>query len=316
MQIQTTMQLNDAAMHDNLVVVLGNFDGVHMAHQHIIKSAINYACKHDCKVAVVTFEPHPRSYFDRAAPAFRLTSYKEKRSLFEKLGVDILLELPFVKETAELSADAFIQKILCAQLNIKAIVTGYNFHFGHNRRGDSALLYALADKYGFDYLCVEAQHYGDDVISSSSIRKNLREGRPETAKEMLGRYFSIQGEVVHGRALGRTIGFPTANLLPQEYLLPKFGVYAAKSKIESEDIWRDTIVNIGKRPTVQGVRTFIEAHLIDWTGDLYGKNLNAALLSFLRAEMKFDDINALQSQIQKDMLNAQTILNNMKNFSQ
>ncbi len=315
MQILTTISVNEFNINVPLVVVLGNFDGVHIAHQRIIQQAVDYAKYKGFKAAVMTFEPHPRMFFEREAENFRLTSYKEKREIFQKLGVDFLFEVPFVKEIADLPAVEFIQNIL-DQFNIKAIITGYNFHFGKDRSGNCDTLAEFAQKYEFEYSCVEPQYLDGVLISSSTIRQALREGKPEEAQKLLGRCFSLQGEVVHGRALGRTIGFPTANLLPQEYLLPKFGVYAAKSKIEGEDIWRDTIVNIGKRPTVQGIRTFIEAHLIDWQGDLYGKDLNVALLEFIRAEMKFDDIKILQNQIQKDMIQARKLLKTITNFNQ
>ncbi len=315
MQILTTISKDAVKIDAPLVVVLGNFDGIHIAHQRIIQNAVDYAKYKGCKAAVMTFEPHPKMYFDRAAENFRLTSYKEKREIFQNLGVDLLFELPFVKEVADLSAVDFIQNIL-DQFDIKAIITGYDFHFGKGRMGSCDTLVELAQKYGFEYSCIEPQYLDKAIISSSSIRQALRDGQPEAAKALLGRYFSLQGEVVHGRALGRTIGFPTANLLPQEYLLPRFGVYAAKSKIEGEDIWRNTIVNIGKRPTVQGVRTFIEAHLIDWEGDLYGKDLMVGLLHFIRTEMKFDGIKSLQNQIQKDMIQARKILKNITDFNQ
>lgn len=291
------------------VVALGNFDGVHKGHQVVITKAKELAGKLGCKVAVVTFEPHPQQLFHPDGEPFRLTPPKVKRLFIEKLGVDTLFEIEFTQEFAQMEAYDFVKDILVEKLNIAGVVTGYNFHFGHNRQGTPELMARLAEEFSFKFECLGACK-GDDgeVWSSSKVRELLGQGQVKKAGYILGHPFVLEGEVIHGRALGRTIGFPTANVLPLEYLRPMHGVYAVKAKICGEDIWRDAIANIGNRPTVSGVRVLIEVHLLDWSGDLYGQRLQTALLDFVRPEQKFENIDELKEQIQKDVAITKNIL--------
>ncbi len=298
------------------VVALGNFDGVHKGHQAIIARGKKIAQKRGAQMAVVTFEPHPKQYFDKNIRPFRLTPQKSKRFFLSKLGVDAVFELDFNKTIAQIKAEDFIKDILVEKLNITAAVTGYDFHFGENREGCPQKMEAFSLKYNFAYECVDA--LGDDdglVWSASRIREALSKGDVKTATHILGRPYILEGEVIHGRALGRTIGFPTANILPEEYKRPMRGVYAVKAKIIKENIWRDAIANIGYRPTVDGDHTLIEVHLLDWSGDIYGQRLRIALLDFIRAEQKFDGIESLKSQINKDVHLAKNIISPYKENS-
>ncbi|MFV0320887.1 MAG: bifunctional riboflavin kinase/FAD synthetase [Alphaproteobacteria bacterium] len=293
------------------VVALGNFDGVHKGHQAVIERAKILAKKLGAKTAVVTFEPHPKHYFNPDLPPFRLTPRKTKRFFINKLGVDAIFELEFNKNLAQTEAYDFVKDILVGKFNAAAVVTGYDFHFGKNRKGTPQFMATMAKEFGFDYICIDAITDENGISwSASRIREALANGDINEAIEILGRPFMFQGEVIHGQALGRTIGFPTANVLPLEYLRPMKGVYAVKAKIIGEDdIWRDAIANIGNRPTVEGQHhTLIEVHLLNWDGDLYGKRLRTALLGFVRKEQKFDGIESLKQQIEKDVTVTKEIL--------
>lgn len=292
------------------VVALGNFDGVHKGHQAVIQRAKILAKKLGAKTAVVTFEPHPKRYFSPNLAPFRLTPRKTKRFFINQLGVDAIFELEFNTKLAQMEAHDFVKDIIVGQLNAVAVVTGYDFHFGKNRKGTPQSMAAMAKEFGFDYICIDAITDENGVSwSASRIRQALANGDVDETIQILGRPFMFQGEVIHGQALGRTIGFPTANVLPSEYLRPMRGVYAVKAKIIGEDIWRDAIANIGNRPTVEGEHhTLIEVHLLDWEGDLYGKKLRTALLGFVRKEKKFDGIESLKQQIEKDVTVTKEIL--------
>lgn len=241
---------------------------------------------------------------------FGLRREKQKEFFINKLGVDAIFELDFNSDFAQTEAYDFVKNILIEKLNAVAVVTGYDFHFGKNRQGTPKAMEAMAKEFGFDYICIDALTDNNGVSwSASRIRLALEHGDVDETTQILGRPFMFEGEVIHGKALGRTIGFPTANVLPLEYLRPMKGVYAVKAKIIGEDIWRDAIANIGNRPTVEGEHhTLIEVHLLDWDGDLYGKRLRTALLGFVRKEKKFDGIDSLKQQIEKDVTVTREIL--------
>lgn len=298
------------------VVALGNFDGVHKGHQAIIKQGKILAEKLGAQMAVVTFEPHPKLYFEPTRRPFRLTPVELKRSLLKQQGIDAVFEINFNQYVAQMSAVEFIKHILIGKLDIVAAVTGYDFHFGQNREGTPEKMSQFAQEFDFIFECVDALGDEDGAIwSASRVRKALREGDVQTATHILGRPYLLEGEVIHGQALGRTIGFPTANVLPDEFKRPMRGVYAVKAKIKGEDIWRNAIANIGYRPTVDGDHTLIEVHLLDWEGDIYGQRLRIALLDFIRAEQKFDGIESLKIQIEKDVALAKKLISPYKDNS-
>ncbi|MEG4855816.1 bifunctional riboflavin kinase/FAD synthetase [Microcoleus sp. K1-B6] len=284
---------------------------------------------------VVTFDPHPQEFFT-GQPKKLLTPLAEKVELLAAMGVEQLVLLPFDRELAALTACEFVEEILVRQLQASRISVGVDFRFGRGRAGTAVDLQSIASGYGIDVALVPLHNCGEgDRISSSAIRQGLASGDLTRANQLLGRPYSLVGTVVGGQRLGRTIGFPTANIeLPPEKFLPRFGVYAVrvslkhgweKMKEESSSYQRENpkslitgkssnlsfvngVMNVGCRPTVDGLQPTVEVHLLDWSGDLYGKTLSASLVEFLRPEQKFASLEALKTQIQADCDIARSVL--------
>ncbi|HLI20808.1 MAG TPA: bifunctional riboflavin kinase/FAD synthetase [Stellaceae bacterium] len=293
------------------VVAAGNFDGVHLGHQAVLAEARALAEKLAAPFAVLTFEPHPRAVFQPGLPPFRLTPFRPKSLVLESLGVDLLFTLHFDQAFAQKSAEDFVAEILVTGLGAKAVVVGYDFVFGHKRRGTPELLKAQGGKHGFDVQVVApVSGAGGVVYSSTQIREHLVAGRPREAALLLGRPWEIDGRVDVGDKLGRTIGFPTANIALVDYLRPAPGVYAVRAGIEdgANTIWRNGAANLGWRPTVGGKDLRLETHLFDFSADLYGKHLRVALIERLRPEQRFDGLDALKAQIARDCAQARQIL--------
>ncbi|TWB15105.1 FMN adenylyltransferase /riboflavin kinase [Nitrospirillum amazonense] len=285
------------------VVALGNFDGVHLGHRAVIGQARALADELGRPAAVVTFEPHPRSFFRPNDPPFRLTPLRIKTHLIEALGMDAMVVLHFDAALAGMTAEEFVETVLVQGLAARHVVAGYDFLFGHNRGGDMALLRALGARHGFGV--TEARPVANgagEPYSSTAVRRHLQEGRPQEAAAILGHPFEIEGRVEHGDKRGRTIGFPTANIEIHDYLRPHFGVYAVRAGVDegAGTVWRDGVANLGRRPTVGGAVERLEAHLFDFDGDLYGRHVRVQLLDFIRPEMKFENFQALKDQIARD----------------
>ena len=293
------------------VVAIGNFDGVHRGHQEIIAKASRLAQELDCSHAVLTFEPHPRSVFTPNCEPFRLTPFRLKARLLESLGVDTLFALPFDLEFAKQSAEAFVREILVEGLGARYIVVGDNFRFGRGRQGDISMLEEMGRANGFGVTSVALlTSENEEAFSSSLVRDYLKNGNPTRAALLLGRYWEIEGRVQSGDRRGRTIGFPTANIGLGEALHPAYGVYAVRAGIEngSKISWHAGVANLGLRPTVDGSTLLLEVHLFDFQGDLYGRHIRVALVDFLRAEQRFDGLDALKAQIAEDCQRARAIL--------
>lgn len=260
---------------------------------------------------VATFYPHPREFFS-GQPWKLLTSPIEKVQQLSRLGVEQLVLLPFDWELASLSPEEFVETILVRQLQAKQVSVGEDFRFGHRRAGTSSDLKAIASAYGIDVTIVSLQTCQEERISSSLIRHSLQQGDISQANRLLGYPYTLTGVVVKGQQLGRTIGFPTANLqLPTEKFLPRQGVYAVRvygSSPASPQSSQPGVMNIGQRPTVNGIGLTVEIHLLDWSGDLYGQTLTVSLEQFLRPEQKFASLDALKMQIQADCEAARTFL--------
>lgn len=293
------------------VVALGNFDGVHLGHRAVIAEAAAIARRHGAPLAVLTFEPHPRTVFRPDDPPFRLSPFRIKCRHIQALGVDLLFTIHFDAAFSRKSAETFVEEVLADGLGIRHVVIGYDFVFGHRRRGNADLLRAMAPSYGFGVTQVTSA--GDetgDVYSSTRARAFLVEGDPAGAAEILGRPWEIEGRVEHGDQRGRTIGFPTANVELGEYLRPAFGVYAVRAGIDrgGETVWSDGVANIGRRPTVGGTVERLEVHLFDFDGDLYGQHLRVRLIDFIRPERRFDGLDALKTQIVLDAAAARRVL--------
>lgn len=293
------------------VAAIGNFDGVHLGHQAVIEMARGRAAALGRPLAVITFEPHPRSFFQPDLPPFRLTPFRAKVRQLDALGIETLFMLPFDAALAALSAEEFVARVLADGLGIRHAVVGYNFAFGHRRSGNVETLKALAAANGFGVDPVAPVENSERTIYSSSlIRVLLGRGEPRQAAALLGREWEIEGQVQGGKRLGNTIGFPTANLALGDYLRPALGVYAVRCGVEEGGAtrWYGGAANFGKRPTVDGQGELLEAHLFDFAGDLYGKTLRVAFVERLRAEKKFDGLDALKAQITADCRAARAIL--------
>ncbi|MBB3066036.1 bifunctional riboflavin kinase/FAD synthetase [Limibacillus halophilus] len=285
------------------VVAIGNFDGLHLGHQVLLGEARTRAAALGVPSLVLTFEPHPRSIFQPDLPPFRLTPFRIKTRTLEALGIDHMVVAHFDTAFASISAEDFIQHILVEGMGVGHVVIGWDFCFGNKRQGNAALLRAKGAELGFGVTVVEPVRDGSTAIYSSSlIRQELQAGRPDFAARLLGRPFEIEGRVEKGKQLGRTLGFPTANVRLDDYLEPAHGIYAVRAGIDAGGATRfiDGVANLGRRPTVAGKDTLLEVHLFDWSGDLYGKHLRVQLISFLRAEENFDSLEAMTEQMHRD----------------
>jgi len=287
-------------------VALGNFDGVHRGHAAVIAAA--RAARPDAKLAVLTFEPHPREVFRPDDPPFRLTLAAERADALAALGVDILYELPFTPEFSLTSAEGFVADVLHAGIGARHLTAGRDFAFGHRKGGGAGFLADRAAALGIGITLIPPVKDAEGPLSSSRIRRALAEGYPERAAEELGRPWAIRGEVAHGDARGRTIGFPTANIALGRHLEPARGVYAVTARLADGSV-RGGAANLGRRPTVNaGTESRLEVHLFDFDGDLYGAELTVGLISYLRPEVKFPGLDALRAQIAADAAEARRLL--------
>jgi riboflavin kinase/FMN adenylyltransferase len=286
-------------------IALGNFDGVHLGHAHLLRAA--HAARPAAPRAVLTFEPHPRQFFRPEDPPFRLTLAAERRDALAAQGVQILYELPFTAALSHMSADAFTNDVLHQGLGAAHIACGPDFAFGHRRGGNASTLAHAAEALGMGLTIVTPYADARGPLSSTRIRRALQDGYPEFAAAELGRPWTIRGTVTHGDARGRTIGFPTANIALGSHLEPARGVYAVTARLEDGSI-RQGVANIGRRPTVaDGAVSRVEAHLFDFAADLYGQDIAITLIAFLRGEEKFADLTALRGQIEQDARAARAI---------
>jgi riboflavin kinase/FMN adenylyltransferase len=287
-------------------VALGNFDGVHLGHAHLLRTA--HAARPDTPLAVLTFEPHPREFFRPDDPPFRLTLSGERAAALALLGVALVYELPFDAGFSLMSAEDFIVGVLHAGLAARHLVCGPDFAFGRRRGGDMALLTARAEALGIGLTTATVLSDEGGPISSSRIRRALQDGYPERATALLGRPWAIPGPVTHGDKRGRTIGFPTANIPLGRHLEPARGVYAVTVRLPGGTT-RPGVANIGRRPTVNaGPESRLEVNIFDFEGDLYGAELAVSLHAFLRGERKFSGIDELRAQIAADAAQARAIL--------
>ena len=293
------------------VVAIGNFDGVHRGHQEVINKAHRLARELEAPLAVLTFEPHPRSFFGRDSRPFRLTPFRIKARLLEALEIDLLFVLTFDEVLSALTAEEFAVNVLAQELGVRHVIIGDNFQFGKGRQGNIDFLQEKGREHGFGVSGVKlVTNSQAEIYSSTLVRDYLRSGNPTRAALLLGRYWEIEGRVQSGAQRGRTIGFPTANIDIGETVLPAFGVYAIRAGIDrgAETVWHSGVANFGNRPTVDGTQVVLEVHLFDFDEDLYGQHLRVALVDYIRPEQKFDGLDALKAQIQKDSERARATL--------
>ena len=286
------------------IVALGNFDGFHSGHQAVVGRAIALAKAKGVPALVATFDPHPVRYFKPDTPPFRLTSLDQRERLFAGAGADAMIVFPFNAALAALSADEFVAHRLAG---LAGVVTGEDFTFGNRKSGNVAVLAELGTRYGFFTEAVGAVGEGGEVISSSRIRRALTDGDCATATHLLTRPYTIQGVVQHGAKLGRTIGYPTANLDMGSYLRPRYGIYAVRVQLADGRVI-DGAANLGIRPSFNPPKELLEAYLFDFDEPLYDHLIAVELIAFLRPEAKFDTLEALTEQMDKDCAEARRLL--------
>ena len=289
-------------LQESCVATIGKFDGVHLGHQLILDQLNQKAEQFDLPSLVILVEPHPEEFFAsdaRSCPA-RLTILKEKLELLESFGIDFVFQLQFDKALSELSAQDYITDILVKGLGVKSFIVGNDFRFGHQRKGDFSLLQEAGEQFGFEVVETAAYERNGHRISSTFIRAQLANADFTLVEQLLGRPYSIKGEVVQGAQLGADLGFPTCNINPQRLRIPLHGVYACEVRLV--DRYRPAAVNIGYRPTVtESGEALLEAHILDFNEDLYGKTIEVIFRQKIREELKFSGLDELKSQISADV---------------
>ncbi len=286
----------------NSVVTLGKFDGLHIGHQMLLDHVLELKQK-GYQSVMFTFSLHPYNLFSEREIKLIYTC-EEKYYHLKQMGFDVLITYPFTKETASLTPESFIEQILVKQLDAKVIVVGADFCFGKNRQGNVEMLKRYAKEYGYEVYAYDKLTYNNEIVSSTRVRDELEKGDMEIVETLLGRPFSVRGEVIHGRRLGRTFGMPTINIQPpEEKLLPPNGVYGSTMIIDG--VKHYGVTNIGYKPTVGAeLRPGVETYILNYEGNLYGKTVEVKLHQYLRPEMKFENVEQLKEQMHKDMLNA------------
>jgi riboflavin kinase / FMN adenylyltransferase len=289
------------------IVALGNFDGFHRGHQAVVGEAIGWAKSEGRPAIIGTFDPHPVRHFAPDTPPFRLTTLDQRQELFEGAGADAMLVFHFDGELASTTAQDFVTELLAERLGAGGVVTGEDFTFGKGRSGNVQVLAELGGAVGMRARAVGPVGDGGEVVSSSRIREALKAGNCAEATHLLTRPFAIRGTVEHGAKLGRSIGYPTANLMLGSYLRPAYGIYAVTGLLTGGQVLHGA-ASLGIRPSFDPPVELLEPHFFDFDGDLYGQEIEVALHHFLRPEVKFDTLDALTAQIEADCAQARAVL--------
>jgi riboflavin kinase/FMN adenylyltransferase len=293
------------------IVTIGTFDGVHLGHQKIVAQITKNADALNCESLVLTFFPHPRMVLQESTEMKQLNTLNEKIALLDNLGIDNLVVHPFDKEFSRLTAEEFVKKVLVDVFKIKKIIIGHDHRFGRNRTATIDDLINFGKTYGFEVEQISAEEINEVSISSTKIRNALLEGNIKLAANYLGYDYSFTGIIIKGKQLGRTIGYPTANItIEEDYkLIPNNGVYIAKSVLNGKTVFG--MMNIGNRPTVDGTKQTIEINFFDFKQDLYGQKITISLLHRMRSEQKFESLDALKNQLGKDKKTALSFIENL-----
>ncbi|MDX6180803.1 bifunctional riboflavin kinase/FAD synthetase [Flavobacterium sp. Fl-77] len=296
--------INDFRSTKKTILTLGTFDGVHIGHKKILERITQNTENGKYESLVLTFFPHPRMVLQDKSEIRLLNTITEKTKLLEQTGIENLVIHPFDESFSRLTAEEFVHSILVDQFHIHKIIIGYDHRFGRNRTANIDNLIAFGVEYGFEVEQISAQEIQDVSVSSTKIRTALQEGNMALANDYLGYQYFFSGEVVKGKQLGRTIGFPTANIkIEEDYkLIPKNGVYVVKAIVDQKEIFG--MMNIGFNPTVDGQKQTIEVHLFDFNDTIYGKKIEVSLLQYLREEQKFDSVEQLKEQLHQDKIAA------------
>ena len=298
---------NISKKHKNSIILIGNFDGLHLGHQKLFKLAKKYKKKYSSKIGVLTFEPMPKMFFNPQLKNFRLSNLNQKIENLSKLNVDFVITKKFNRKFSKTKSISFIKETLGKRINPKFIFVSNNFRFGNKREGDVKQLIKYEKLCKYKIIKPQPLIVKKKIISSSLIRKYLQNGKLEDANKLLKRNWSIDGKVQKGKQLGKKIGFPTANIDINDYVLAKPGVYGVKTRKKNESNYITGIANLGYRPTFNGKKILLEVHLFNFSGNLYNKYLRVEFLKFIRKEKKFKNVEQLKKQINVDLLIAKKI---------
>ena len=306
------VELNQLDPPEFPVVTSGTFDGVHVGHQKILQNIVQYARKNNGKTIVITFWPHPRFVLKKNAEELKLlTTFEEKAALVENIGIDFLVRIPFTKEFSRLTSEQFIQQVLVDKIRTRKLVIGYDHRFGNNREGGFDYLKENSGRYGFEVEEIPRQDIEHVGVSSSKIREAISNGEVHVANEFLGRHYAVTGFVKDGDRIGRSIGFPTANIdVPEQYkLIPADGAYAVFVELGQRHL--QGMLNVGQRPTVSGRERRIEVNIFNFDEDIYNQRLTIRFVKRLRAEKKFNNLDQLKEQLDIDKQTAYEILSEL-----
>lgn len=302
--------INDVAHDANSVVTVGTFDGVHAGHRAIMDTVLRKAEERNARSVIVTFDPHPREIINPGDAGIKLlTTLPERREILEELGIDRMVVIPFDRDFSLLSSEEFIRDIIYDKIGVAEFVIGYDHHFGKDREGSIETVERLGKEFGFDTYVVSKREIGTKTVSSTAIRNAISEdGNVEIAADFLQRLYRLNGTVIHGDKRGKEIGYPTANIKPEDgrKIIPKDGVYAVGVRYEGQ--WYKGMMNIGTRPTFEEQHRTLEVHLFDFEEDIYGKEVQVRFVKRIRDEKKFSGVDELVSQLQKDEKAAKEIL--------
>ena len=295
--------------HKNSVILVGNFDGIHLGHQKLFSLAKKYKKKYSLKIGVLTFEPMPKIFFNKDLKNFRISNLDQKKTLLSRLGVDFIITKKFDKNFSKIKYFSFIKNILYKKIKPKYIFVSNNFRFGNKREGNVKKLIQNEKRFNYKIIKPKPTVSKNKIVSSTYIRKLLSKGNLNYANTLLKRNWSIEGLVERGRQMGKKIGFPTCNLDIKNYVIPKLGVYAVKIYRKNSSVALKGIANIGYRPTFNQKKILLEVHIFNFSGNLYNKVLTIDFISFIRNEKKFKNINQLKQQISSDLVMAKKSLN-------
>ena len=290
--------------HKGAIILIGNFDGLHLGHQKLFSSAKDYKKKHSLKIGVLTFEPMPKMYFNKSIKNFRISNQEQKFNLLNKLNVDFVITKKFNKRFSKTKSINFIKDILNNKLKAKFIFVSNNFRFGNKREGDVKQLVKYENEFNYKIIKPKPLLVNKKIVSSTLIRNYLQKGNLDKANKHLNRKWSVVGTVQKGKQLGKKIGFPTANIDIKDYVLACPGVYSVKVKMKKNTISLKGIANLGYRPTFNGKKILLEVHLFNFSGNLYNKDLTVEFVKFIRKEKKFKNLNQLRKQIKIDLITA------------
>jgi riboflavin kinase/FMN adenylyltransferase len=296
------------------VLAIGNFDGIHLGHQAILKDAADRAAKSGAVATALTFEPAPRKVLRPETAPKRLSTNEQRLEWFRVVGVEAAVVMPFTLELSKLGPAEFVEKILVAELLVRTVLVGENFRFGHKQAGDAKLLRELGRQYGFEVVTIPSVHAHGEVVSSTVIRREITDGDVTQAGRLLGRPFVLTGEIVSGTGTGRRFTFPTLNLRPEQELLPAAGVYITRTVLDGEKTSRRSVTNIGVRPTFNGTALSVETHLLDFSGDVSAKRMELRFWKRLRSEKKFSGPEELRAQIARDIRSARKFFTWLRKF--